>query len=789
MRVRMGLHSGKPVAGTEGYVGIDVHRTARICQAGWGGQILLSEATRSHGADHVISGSLLDLGSHRLKDLQRPEKIFQVLHPDLAAEFPALRSLDRVPNNLPVQLNSFMGREREIAEIQRLLATTRLLTLTGSGGAGKTRLALHAAADLVEEYADGVWLAELAPLADPALLPQTLAAALQVREQPGRPIVETLADHLKARDALLVLDNCEHLVAACAALVEALLRRCPHLRVLATSREPLAIAGETTWRVPPLPTPEPDERPSPARLLRSDATRLFVDRAAAVLPEFALTDRDAAAVGQICRRLDGIPLAIELAAARVAILSPNEIAARLDDRFRLLTGGSRTALPRQQTLRATLDWSHQLLSEPERVLLRRLSVFAGGFTLEAAEAVCGADVVSPADVLDILERLVRKSLVLVLGRDAVSRYGMLETLRQYARDRLEESEEAPDVRTRHLNWVQALVERAHPELEGPDQGAWLQRLDTELDNLRAALEWSRTGHDLIERGLWLAGALWMLWFVRNHWGEGRAWLEDLVRRSPGVATSARARALYVAANLACFLGDYGASTRHGEEALTQARALGDSESQGWALYNLGLAALLLGEYERAATLLYECRALARSLGRWFMDAAATQLVGQLSMVQGDYSAAARYYDESLSLERPHGSKELTSLALSMLVYTSLAQGDYQRAALQFAECASVCRELGDDNTLAIALGGVAGVIGRQGQPEQAVRLFGAVDAAMERTGYIWAPSERVDIEREVQFTRRALGNEAYEAAYAEGRTLSFQEAVDSALMHARTLQG
>jgi predicted ATPase/class 3 adenylate cyclase len=406
-RVRMALHTGEPISAGDEYVGLDVHRAARICAAGHGGQILLSLTTNALVKDSLPPGvDLLDLGRHRLKDLQQPETIFQVVHTDLPAEFPPLRSLDAFPNNLPRQLTSFVGRAREIVEVKRLLSTTALLTLTGPGGCGKTRLALQVAAELIDEYADGVWLVELAGLIEPALVPHSVATALHLREGPDRTVHAAMRQYLETRELLLVLDNCEHVVAACAEMAEALVRSCPRLRILATSREPLGVGGEIVWRVPPLSLPGPQGEPSVRSLLQYEAIRLFVERTTAVQPGFPLTPQNASAVATVCRQLDGLPLAIELAAARTRALSVEQIAARLDARFRLLTGGSRTASPRQQTLRGALDWSYDLLSQKERGLLRQLSVFAGGWTLEAAETICSGEGVEPQEILDLLIQLV-----------------------------------------------------------------------------------------------------------------------------------------------------------------------------------------------------------------------------------------------------------------------------------------------------------------------------------------------------------------------------------------------
>ncbi|MBI4473768.1 MAG: adenylate/guanylate cyclase domain-containing protein, partial [Acidobacteria bacterium] len=443
LRVRVSIHIGPALERDGDYFGPTLNRVARILTAAHGGQTLVSAAaTAAIDAAALGDGVLQDLGEHRLKDLTYPEQIFQLSTPDLPSEFPLLRSLEAFAHNLPLQLNSFVGRDSEMADLRRQLVSSRLLTLTGSGGSGKTRLALQLAAESVETFTNGAWFVEIAALSDAAMVPHMVASALHLKEQPARPILDTLGEYLRDKDLLLLLDNCEHLVEACARLVEGLLKACPRLRIMATSREPLGVGGEHVWRVPSLRLPTTEEAESAEKLADVPSVRLFVERASSASPRFTLTAKNAGAIARVCLRLDGIPLAIELAAARIKMLSVEELAMRLDDRFRLLTAGNRTALPRHQTLRAAIDWSYQLLWGVEGVLFRRLSVFLGGFTLKAAETVCGGDGIESFEVLDSLSRLVDKSLVIIDDTGDEPRYRMLESIRDYAREKLEESDEA-----------------------------------------------------------------------------------------------------------------------------------------------------------------------------------------------------------------------------------------------------------------------------------------------------------------------------------------------------------
>jgi predicted ATPase/class 3 adenylate cyclase len=820
LRVRMALHTGAAEARDGDYFGPTLNRCARLLSAAHGGQILLSAATEELVRDALPSGvSLRSLGQHRLKDLQRPEHVFQALHPELPTEFSSLRTLNAVPNNLPIQLTSFIGREREMREVKALLTQTRLLTLTGSGGCGKTRLALHVAADLLEDYPDGVWFIDLSVLTDPALVPGTVVATLGIHEEPGRPALTTLAEALKPRTLLLILDNCEHLVGACAQLAETLLQTCPNLRIVATSREALGIAGEVAWRVPSLSLPQPHElaqADSPARITQYEAIRLFIERAEAASSDFRVTPHNLGAMVQICQRLDGIPLAIELAAARVKALSVEQIASRLDDRFRLLTGGSRTALPRQQTLRAMMDWSYELLTERERMLFRRLSAFAGGFTLEAAEAVCPDEQIPSYEIVDLLTNLVSKSLVVF--RDEEARYKLLETVRQYARDKLLETGEAARVRDRHRDWFVAFAERAESALQGPDQALWLKRLETEHDNLRAALEWSSAD---AEMGLRLASALWPFWYLRGYVSEGREWLKQFLEKAAGAPSPLRAKALYGASMLARAQDDYLQATALLEESLELYRAAKDKRGVASALGNLGVIAFARGDYARATHLHEESLEHFRELGDRVGMASALSELGNVAMYQGDLAQAEKLLEESLALSRAAQDDQGIALALrrlgavlwqkgerarakallqeSLELYrelgavpgiasvlnslgmVALSEGDAPRAGTLLRESLMKYRDVGDKWHIALCMDRLARVAAAQGEWERAARLLGAEEALREAIGAPLPPSEHNGREQTLKHTHEHLGEESFAAAWADGYAMKLDHAIAFAL--------
>ncbi len=724
IRVRMGLHTGEPALGPGGYVGIDVHRAARICSAGYGQQVLLSERTHDLSGARAPDGvTLRDLGEHRLKDLARPEHLFQAVIPGLPDEFPPLKSLDLHTTNLPsLELTSFVGREREMAEVKHLVTRSRLVTLMGSGGAGKTRLALQVAADLSDQFAKGVWLVELAPIDDPEMVVQTVATAFGVREMTGRPLLQAIVDYLRSRDLLVVLDNCEHLVHAAARLATALLRGCPKVRIVATTREALGAPGEVVYRVPSISCPDPRSIVSAEQLASYDATRLFVERAVLNDPRFAATAVTAPIVARICQRLDGIPLAIELAAARVKVLPVDQIARRLDDRFRLLTGGARTGLPHHQTLRATVEWSYGLLADEERLLLRRLSVFAGAFSLEPAENVCGGEGIASEAVLDLLARLVDKSLVFTEARDGDVRYRLLETIREYSRERLKESGEAEAVFSRHLLWHLTLAERAEPELRGPNQASWLDRLELDYDDFRAALAWARHRDDRVEAWTRLACALQRFWSLRGYLREGREWLEQAASFE-SAAPALRAKTAYGAGVLAFHQGDYASAEALSTQGLTMYRDRQDTFGIALSIDTLGRVAQSRGDYQRAAVLLEEGLAVARQSGHQWAVARILNTLGITARSQRDYRRAKLLLEESLALWRELGDKAGLAFSLGSLGVVARFQGDYGRARLLHEESLALRRELGDRLALAISLGSLGTVLLDQGDDEQARPLF------------------------------------------------------------------
>jgi len=779
LRVRCGLHAGISETRDHDVFGNAVNRTARVMGVAHGGQVLLSHAVAVLVRDRLPAGvTLRELGSVRLRDLASPEQVFQLVHPRLRQDFPALRSLEVTPNNLPQQVTSFIGRERELSEVRKLLGSARLLTLVGTGGLGKTRLSLQVAADVLDDYPDGVWCVEFAPLADDRLVAQAVASVLGVKEEAGRPLVEALAKYASDRRALIILDNCEHLIHACAELAAMLLRTSPQLRLLASSREPLRVAGETVYPMPALAVPDPAGTIALDALVQYESVRLFIDRAEAAQPAFRVTRANAAAITDICRRLDGIPLAIELAAARVRAMSVEQIAAHLSDRFRLLTGGDRTALPRQRTLRACIDWSHDLLSENERALLRRFAVFAGGFTLEAAEKVATGDDFLEADALDLASHLVEKSLV---EREAGGeRYRLLETVREYAKQKLAESADEPATRARHLAFYVAIAETAQPLLVGPQAAEWLARLDLERENLLAAHAWCDCADGGGELGLRLASAMRRYWFVRGLLGLGlRVTIEALGRPGAQAASAARCHSLFGAGEMASWMARYTEAQRHLTESVAIAHSLGDRYALERALQPLARAALGLGNAAAARRHLEEALALARDLGKPRRIAGALTGLAQVHRAQGELTAAERLYREALVLARELRDPELIGVGLLNLAMASIGRNATDDARPMLAEALAIAEETSSRLTGQSVLEVCAGLAAARSEWRHSAEFFGAAEAQAEATGLHRDPGDEAFLAPLIAKTRNALGTAAPDAE-AAGRALSYGDAMGRA---------
>jgi len=780
LRIRCGLHAGVAERRDNDYFGAAVNRAARIMNAAHGGQVLLSQAVallvRGRMPGEV---TLRDLGRLKLRDLASPEHVHQVLHPRLRAEFPALRSLETFPNNLPQQVTPFVGRARELEEIKALLARSRLVTLFGTGGLGKTRLSLQVAADVLDAYSDGAWLVELAPLRDARLVPQAVASALGVVEEAGRPVVEALEKFVADRRLLIVLDNCEHLVQACAEIAARLLRASSHVKIIASSREPLRIGGEATYPVPALAVPDDGGRITVPALMAFESAHLFAERAAAARSTFRVTPENAAAVAGICRQLDGIPLALELAAARVRTMSVDDIVARLDDRFRLLRGGDRTASLRQQTLRASIDWSYDLLSEPERTLLARLAVFAGGFTLDAAEAVGAADEAEADDVVDLLGALIEKSLVEL--DPSGERYRLLETVRQYAHERLSERADAAETGDRHLRFYVAMAEAASPRLTGPEQRLWLARLDAERENLLAAHAWCDHSTAGAEAGLRLAFALKLYLINRGLLALlYRLTVEALKREGAAVRALPRCRALHTAGQLDCFMARYDEALVYLTESLAIAREIGDRGRVSAVLDALAMASLGCGNVEAARGYLEEAIATTRELGNKRGLAAALNGLAQLHRVQGALDAAEPLYLDALALARELGDREIIGVVLLNLAMVSIGRGARERVPGMLLEVLAIAEENGSKPAGQGALEVSAGLAAASGEWAQAARMFGAADAHMMSTGIHRDPTDEAFLAPLMDATQRALGAQVYRDASEGGRSLAYADAIGEA---------
>ncbi len=816
----MALHSGEAEERDGDYFGPTLNRVARLLSTGHGGQILVSRTACELAGDRLPPGtSLEDLGQQRLKDLTRPERIFQVLAPELPTDFPVLKALDARRTNLPAQPSALVGREREISEVCGRMREPgiRLLTLTGPGGTGKTRLGLQAAAELLDEQRDGVFFVALADITDTALVPTTMAGALGVVESAELPLEDVLKEYLGRRELLLVLDNFEQVLDA-APLVGKLLSACPKLKVLATSRATLRVYGEQEYPVPPLTLPDPARLPPVEMLERYEAVRLFAERARAVKPGFVL-DGDAPAVAEICVRLDGFPLAIELAAARTRLLPPKAMLKRLGDRLKFLTGGARDLPGRQQTLRGAIDWSHELLGEEDRRLFRRMSVFSGGRTLDALEAVCNVE--GDFNVYSGVESLLEKSLLRQEeGQGDEPRFVMLETVHEYAREKLEESGEAEGTRKLHAAYFLALAEEAESELVGPDQVGWMDRLEAEHDNMRTALSWCMEAGEA-ESALRMAGALGWFWNVRGHFSEGRRWCEEALTRDGGSANSVRAKALQGSRNLAsnqadcekaeqrleeslavfrksgatkglarslCYLGETATDLRDFEraselfaESASISRRLEDKPDLAYTLNSLARLAAYRGDEVEAKAISEEALGLARTAGHIQALASATGNLGWIAMVEGDYEKAQVLMEEGMELMWALKDKVGYALGLHNLGLLALLRGDLDRAAVLFAQSIGTTVDLLDRLGVASDLDALAAVCQKRGDVLRAVRLWGAAEALRNSRGASQPGDDAAVLGPFLEAARSRLDKTAWDAAWAEGLAMDQDEAVAYAL--------
>ena len=831
IRVRIALHSGACVERDGEYFGPVVNRAAGLLAVAQGGQVLVSGAAYELLADRMPGGfGLRDLGEHQLKDLGRAERVFQVTGPGLADGFGPLRSLDHpaLRHNLPAQATRFVGRAAELAGLRSLMAGgSRLVTITGPGGIGKSRLAVQVAADALDGTGDGVWLAELAPVADPELVAHTVAAALGVREEPGRPVLDTLAETVGDRYLLVVLDNAEHVLGAAAKLADVMLRCCPRACLLVTSREPLGVGGEHVFRVPPLPVP-PADLAAPDKLAAFESVQLFAENAAMHRQGFAVDEANAAAVAAVCVRLDGIPLALELAAARLGSLSVSEVSSRIEQRFRLLTGGSRTALPRHQTLRALIDWSYDLLSSEEQMVLDRLSVFAGGWTLAAAEAVTSAGGTTDWQVLDLLAALVDKSLVQADDFNGFTRYRLLETVRQYAAERLAQrpGSELGETRAAHRDHYLALVETAGPQLRGWDAAVWLDRLEVEFDNIRAALAFSVTDPHGAEPGLRLAAGLRTFVFSRGHSGEVLEALDALLGRSDarqptrclaralitnckllthfdrspnipsmaeeaitiarGLADDALAADALAALNWFSFLqGDLPAALARADEAVALASAAGNPTQLVVALGHRAVFKAETGDLDASIADYQEVLSLARASGDNYTLVVTLVNLGVDQIVAGEFPAALAYLQDALKGADTHGYQHLSAAAEMNLGFAYLMNGDGASARRLLVGVLDRARATSEMTWVHSALLGLALAVGADGDPAVAATMHGAADHQYEEAGQAFDAKESKMRGSDHVRLRAALGDAAFEAAYARGRTLGQADAIALATGAAR----
>lgn len=723
--VRIGIHSGNAEWNGHDYYGyMTLARASRVMSVAYGEQILVSnDAYVKLDLVNPVPGkeageiSFRDLGERRLKDVIEPIRLYQVLSKDLREDFPPLKTLDARPNNLPVQLTSFIGREKEMKYAKELLMNSRLLTIAGTGGAGKTRFSLQMGADLVDDFANGVWLIELAELNDPFLLTQSFLDCFGIKEEQDKTPEQTLTDFLKHKEILIILDNCEHLIRACAVLAERLLLQCPRLKIITTSREALNCAGEQIYRIPALTLPHPRSKDTPDQLTQYESVRLFIERALAVNPEFKVTNENAPALAEVCSRLDGIPLAIELAAARTKVLSVEKIHKRLNDRFGLLKGGTRTALPRQQTLRALFDWSYELLTEKEKILWSRLSVFSCGLTLEAAEAICSDETIRKNCIIDLLTGLSEKSIIIF--DESKERYRLLESIKQYGREKLKNKNE---IFSKHLDYFLELSQTAKPELKGSNVKLWLNIFEADHNNFLSAIEWGVENEEA-EKGGMIADAFWKYWEISGQYSSGIRILEIILNKKGDLSETTRVKLLNKVGNLYKFQGNYEVAGKFFEESLSISQKMKDKIGISASFINLGSLAFTQGDFEQAKKFFEESIAIKRDLGDKIGIAGSLNNLGGISFSQGEYKQAKEYYESSLAIRKEIGDKIGIAASLNNLGGLELYQGNYEQAKKLFEESLSIKKEVGDKKGIAYTLGYVGSVSNQQGDYEQTKKIY------------------------------------------------------------------
>lgn len=791
IRVRMALHTGSPQLREDDYFGPPVNRVARTQALAHGEQVLMTQATvEGLAGDLPAKVSLEDLGVHKLKDLETPERIFMLVHPDLRSDFPKLRSTEIRAHNLPDLGSTFVGREREISQVTQLMRENQLVTLTGAGGTGKSRLAIKVGQEALDYYPDGVWLVDLSPLADSEFIDQEIATVLGVREVPGRPIRETMLQYLAKRELLLILDNTEHLTKGVSEIVEEIIDRKLRVRCLATAREPLRNASERIFRVPSLGLPGDREIVTPENILEFEATRLFVERARHAQPALEITPTSANSIASICRQVDGIAFAIELAATRARTMTIEQIDSRIQDRLRLLASDERSNVSRRQTLRAMLDWSYGLLDDSEKACLNRLSTFAGGFSTQAAQNVVSnssyeGKAIEDWEVVDLLTRLADKSLVVPGEAFGEHRYKILETVRQYAREMLDANLETGVVSERHLGFFTEYAELCEDKIQGPDQAEWLDRLELDHDNLRTAVQWSLQTTSGVQLGYRLTGAIGRFWSVRGYFNEGRALMDRVLTAHPVIISIERATACRTAGQIAYWQGDSVAGRRYGEESLSICRQLGDTQGETISLFRLGFATLSDQDFVAARSYFEQALELAIRIDYAMGMPHLLNALGEVSLAEKTHELAKDYFERALVKFTELDDRRSIASVMKNLATVAIQTGKYSEARRLLAESLEIRRGLGNENGITRTLDTFTILLSKNGEYESAATLMGAVGALNAKQGGTTEASDQTLLAEAQNECLERLGEPAYLSALAAGRGFTIDQACEYALQQAK----